>query len=298
MPEHISFFDAAEANKRNTLIFIAVMFVIFLAMVSALSYVFRLGVFGPALGFLFLLMYTLVVYYQGDRVLLSLSGAREVTEKEQPFLYDVAEGLAIASSIPVPKLYIIDDQSPNAFATGRDPKHASIAVTTGLLSMMSREELEGVLAHEMSHVANFDIRFSMIAIVFAGAIALIGEFAFRSMWLGFRGGGGRRRGGGAGIILLLALAFMILAPIFAQLVRFAISREREYLADANGAKLTRYPPGLASALEKIRAAGIPTKAATDTTASLFFANPFPNKMNFLLATHPPIDDRIKRLRAM
>jgi heat shock protein HtpX len=300
MPEHVSFFDAAEANKRNTLIFLAVMFVIFLVFITAISYLFGLPpLCGFTLGFGFLLFYTLIVFYQGDKVILSLSGAREITAKDQPFLYNVVEGLAIASSIPVPKLYVIEDQSPNAFATGRDPQHASVAVTTGLLSMMNHEELEGVVAHEMSHVANFDIRYSMIAIVFAGAIALIGEFAFRAIWMGGLGGGNRRRGGeGQIIILLVALVFIILAPIFAQLVRFAISREREYLADANGAKLTRYPPGLASALEKIKNANIPTKAATDTTASLYFANPFPNKMNLFLATHPAIDDRIKRLRAM
>jgi len=298
MPEHVSFFDAAEANKRNTWIFIAVMFILFLAMMTALSYVFRLGACGPILGFAFLFFYTLAVYYQGDKVLLSLSGAREVTEREQPFLYNVVEGLALASSVPVPKIYIINDPSPNAFATGRDPQHSSVAVTSGLLQMMNREELEGVLAHEMSHVANFDIRFSMVAIVFAGAIALIGEFAMRSMFWGGLRGGDRRRGGGEGIFLLVALVFIILAPIFAQLVRLAISREREYLADANGAKLTRYPPGLASALEKIKNANIPTKAATDTTASLYFANPFPDKLNLFLSTHPPIDDRIKRLRAM
>ena len=300
MPEHMSFFDAAEANKRNSLLFLGLMFVIFLALVAALSYVFNFGICGPILGFFFLLVYTLVVFYKGDGVILALSGAKEVTEKDQPFLYNVVEGLAIASSIPVPKLYIINDPSPNAFATGRDPKHASIAVTTGLLAMMNREELEGVVAHEMSHVANFDIRFSMIAIVFAGAIALIAEFALRYLFLSAITGGGndRRRGGGSAIFIVLGLVFMILAPIFAQLVRLAISRQREYLADANGAKLTRYPPGLASALEKIKSAGIPTKAATDTTASLYFANPFPNKMNFLLSTHPPIDDRIKRLKSM
>jgi heat shock protein HtpX len=301
MPEHMSFFDAAEANKRNSLILLGVLFIIFLVLVVALSYVFGM----PPLcclvvGFIFILIYTIIVFYQGDKVILSLSGAKEVTERDQPFLYNVVEGLALASSIPMPKLYIINDPSPNAFATGRDPKHASIAVTSGLLSMMSREELEGVVAHEMSHVANFDIRFSMIAIVFAGAIALLSEFAMRFLLIGGISGGNNRRRGGEGqiILIVIGLIFMILAPIFAQFVRMALSRQREYLADANGAKLTRYPPGLASALEKIKNAGIPTKAATDTTASLYFANPFPNKMNLLMATHPPIDDRIKRLRAM
>jgi heat shock protein HtpX len=301
MPEHVSFFDAIEANKRNSLILIAVMFVLFMGAVWAVSYMFDLGVCGPAMGFLFLLLYTAVVYFQGDGIILAISRAREAKKEEFPFLYNVVEGLALASQIPMPKVYIIDDPSPNAFATGRDPKHASIAVTSGLLSMMNREELEGVLAHEMSHIANFDIRFSMLAIVFVGAIALLGEFAWRAAWWGgMRGGGNRRdRSGGFGLILILvALLFVILAPIFAQMVRFAISRQREYLADANGARMTRYPEGLASALEKIKKASLPTKAANDTTASLYFANPFPQKMSFLTSTHPPIDDRIKRLRSM
>lgn len=294
MEQRISFFDAAAANKRNSLILIAVMFLIFLAAIAAVSYIFDVGICGPALGFMFLLVYSVTVYYQGDKVILAISGAKEATRKEYPFLYNVVEGLALASQIPKPKVYVIEDASPNAFATGRDPKHASVAVTTGLLKMLKREELEGVIAHEISHVANLDIRFAMIAVVFAGAIALLGEFAWRSMRFGF---GGRKKGG-AGILILLALVFVILAPIFAQLVRFAISRQREYLADANGARLTRYPPGLAGALEKIKKANIPTKAATDATASLYFSNPFPHKMGFLSATHPPIDDRIKRLKAM
>lgn len=294
MPEHISFFDAAEANKRNSLILIAAMFFLFMLSVIAISYTFDIGMCGPVLGFFALLFYTLVVFYSGDSIILSMSGAREAKKEDYPFLYNVVEGLAIASQIPMPKLYVIEDPSPNAFATGRDPKHASVAVTTGLLSMMKREELEGVVAHEISHVANFDIRFSMIAIVFVGAIALLGDFAWRMM----RTGMGGRRGKGAGVFILIALFFVILAPIFAQLVRFALSRQREYLADANGARLTRYPPGLASALEKIKTAGLPTTAANDTTASLYFSNPFPNKIGFLGSTHPSIDDRIKRLKAM
>jgi len=296
MVEKISFFDAIEANKRNSLILIALMFFIFLAMVAALSYIFDMGWCGPTLGFFALLLYTVTVFFSGDKIILALSGAKEVTREEQPFLYNVVEGLALASQIPMPKLYVIQDESPNAFATGRDPQHASLAVTTGLLGTMKREELEGVVAHEISHIGNFDIRFAMIAVVFAGAIALLGEFAWRSMRFGFGGGG--RKGKGAGALILIALVFVILAPIFAQIVRLALSRQREYLADANGAKLTRYPEGLASALEKIKNANLPTKAANDTTASLYFSNPFPDKMGFLTATHPPIDERISRLRAM
>ncbi|MDD5172189.1 MAG: M48 family metallopeptidase [Candidatus ainarchaeum sp.] len=294
MPEHISFFDAAEANKRNSLILMAAMFFLFMATVIALSYIFDIGICGPVMGFFALLFYALIVFYKGDSIVLAMTGAKEAKKADYPFLYNVVEGLSIASQIPMPKLYVINDPSPNAFATGRDPKHASVAVTTGLLSMMKREELEGVVAHEISHVANFDIRFSMIAIVFVGAIALLGDFAWRMM----RVGAGGRRGKGGGALILIALLFVIIAPIFAQLVRFALSRQREYLADANGARLTRYPEGLASALEKIKTAGLPTAAANDTTASLFFSNPFPNKIGFLGSTHPAIDDRIKRLRAM
>jgi len=294
MPEHISFFDAIEDNKRNSLILIAFMFFIFMASIWAISYIFDLGYCGPTVGFLALLIYTVVVYYQGDSVILALSGAKEAKKEDYPFLYNVVEGLALASQIPVPKLYVIEDPSPNAFATGRDHKHASVAVTTGLLNMMKREELEGVIAHEISHIANFDIRFAMIAVVFAGAIALLGEFAWRTM----RVSGGGRRDKGAGGLIIIALIFVVLAPIFAQIVRFALSRQREYLADANGVKLTRYPAGLASALEKIGTAAIPTQAANDTTASLYFSNPFPQKIGFLGSTHPSIEDRVKRLRAM
>jgi len=298
MAEHVSFFDAIEANKRNSILLIAFMFLLFMGSVIALSYMFDLGYCGASLGFFALLFYTVIVYFQGDSIILSISGAKEATREQYPFLYNVVEGLALASQIPMPKLYVIDDPSPNAFATGRDPKHASVAVTTGLLDIMKREELEGVIAHEISHIANLDIRFAMIAVVFAGAIALVGEFAWRSMRFGFGGGGGRRDRGGGGIFILIALFFVILAPIFAQIVRLALSREREYLADANGAKLTRYPAGLASALDKIGKANIPTKAANDTTASLYFSNPFPQKFGFLGSTHPPLEDRIKRLRGM
>jgi heat shock protein HtpX len=296
MAEHVSFFDAIEENKRNSLLLIAAMFLVFLSATAALSYIFDLGTCGPVMGFLFLLIYTLVAFYSGDGIILAMSNAKEARKEDYPFLYDTVEGLALASQVPMPKIYVIEDQSPNAFATGRDPAHSSVAVTTGLLSMMKREELEGVLAHEMSHVANFDIRFAMLAVVMVGAIALLGEFAWRMMYLG--AGGSRRERGGGGAFILIALVFVILAPIFAQAVRFALSRQREYLADANAARLTRYPEGLASALEKIKAAGMPTRAANDTTASLYFSDPFPGKIGFLGSTHPPIGDRIKRLRQM
>ncbi len=297
MPEKISFFDAADANKRNSLILMAVMFLIFLGAIFAISYIFDIGLCGPIMGFFGLLFYAVIVFYQGDKIVLAMGGAKEARKEDYPFLHNTVEGLALASQIPMPKLYVVQDDSPNAFATGRDPQHASVAVTTGLLKLMKREELEGVIAHEISHVANYDIRFSMLAVVFIGAISLLGNFAWRTMGIGF-GGGRSRRGGGAGIFVLIALVFVILAPIFAQMVRFAISRQREYLADANGARLTRYPEGLASALEKIGSYNVPTTSANDVTASLYISNPFPHKIGFLGSTHPKIEDRIKRLRSM
>ncbi len=295
--EKVNFFDAAAANKRNSLLLIFGMSLLFFFALAVLSYAFRFGLFGLVMGFFFLLFYALIVYFQGDSIILMMSGAKEVPREEQPFLYNVVEGLALAAQIPMPKVYMINDAAPNAFATGRDPKHSSVAVTTGLLSIMKREELEGVLAHEISHIANYDVRFSMIAVVFAGAIAMLADFALRFALFG----GGRRdrdRDGGGGIILLLGLVFMILAPLFATFVRLALSRQREYLADANGARMTRYPEGLASALEKISKKPIPTKSATESTASLYFSNPFPNAVFSLMATHPPIEERIKRLRGM
>ncbi len=300
MAGKVSFFDAIDANKRNSALLILLISAIFMAMVWAFSYFFDLGYGGVIVGFFILCIYALVMYYSGDQMVLALSGAKQATEKEQPFLYNVVEGLALASGIPMPKLYVIDDPSPNAFATGRDPQHASVCVTSGLLKVMKREELEGVVAHEISHIGNYDIRFMMVAVVFIGAIAMLSQIAFRSMGFGFFGGGRRddRRGGGSGMLVLIALVFMILAPILAQLVRLAVSRQREYLADATAAKLTRYPEGLASALEKINKISMPVQHATDATAPLYISNPFPGKMSAFLSTHPPTEDRIKRLRAM
>ncbi len=294
MEKHVSFFDAIESNKRNSIILMGALFVIYMAMIAAFSYIFDIGYCGIVLGFFVIFFYFAISYFYGDSIILSISGAKKIEAKDDPFLYNVAEGLALASGIPVPHLYIINDPAPNAFATGRDPKHASVAVTTGLRQMLTREELEGVVAHEISHIGNYDIRFSMVAIVFAGAIALMADFAWRMM---FFGGSDRNRNRGSGAITLIAIAIMVLGPLFAQIVRFAISREREYLADATAAKLTRYPAGLASALEKITSQPMTVQRATDTTASLYIANPLP-KAFALFSTHPAPSDRIKRLRAM
>jgi heat shock protein HtpX len=269
-------------------------FFLFLGVAWSASYVLSLGEFG----FIILggvgIIYILFAYFAGDRLVLSMSGAKEVTREEQPFLYNIVEGMALAAAIPMPKIYVIESDAPNAFATGKDPKNASIAVTTGLLKIMKREELEGVVAHEMSHIGNLDIRFMLYAVVIVGAIALLGDLVGRMIFFG----GSRRDSKGSGALVIIALVFMILAPIFAELVRLAISRQREFLADATAAKITRYPEGLASALEKLSANSVPLSAATSTTAPLYIVNPFAGKMGHLFSTHPPIEERVKRLRNM
>ncbi len=239
-------------------------------------------------------------YYAGDQVILGQSQARELQPAEEPELRHVVEGLAIGLGLPAPKLYVIEDSAPNAFATGRDPAHSSVVVTRGLLDKMERQELEGVIAHEMSHVGNRDIRVMLLVAVLAGTVALIADWILRSMWWG----GGRRsrdRGGGGGILLVVGLVLAILTPVIATLIQLAVSRQREYLADASGALLTRYPAGLASALRKIAGDPEPLEAANKATAALYIANPLKDRPAFLdhlFDTHPPIEERIRRLEAM
>ncbi len=300
MEGKVNIFDAIDANKRNSLILMVLMSVLLFAAVAAFGYLIHLGDEGTFIAICAVTFYVLISYLGSSGIILSVSGARELGEREEPFIRNVVEGLALAAGIPQPKIWVIEDEGMNAFATGMDPKNSHIVFTRGLLRNLKREELEGVAAHEISHIANYDIRFATLAVVMVGAIALLGELALRSLQFGFIGGGRNqeRRGGMNPYLLLIALVFVILAPVFAQLVRFAISRQREYLADANGARLTRYPEGLASALEKITAKPL-VASASSTTASLYIADPL--KRNFLsglFATHPPVEDRIKRLRSM
>ena len=238
-------------------------------------------------------------YYYSDKIVLAMAHARPATKEEYPHLVNSVEGLAIAAGLPVPSVYVIDDSAPNAFATGRNPQHAALAVTTGLLDKVDRTELEGVIAHEMSHVKDYDIRFMTLVAILVGMVVLIADWLLRSFWWG-----GRRRdreGGGNPIVLVIALAVAILAPIFATLIKLAISRHREYLADAQGAMLTRYPDGLANALEKIAGDTEPLEVANKATAHMWIANPlkeYGGWTNNLFSTHPPVEERIRRLRAM
>lgn len=259
-------------------------------------------------GFILALLVSLAMavsgYYYSDKIVLAISRARPVTREEFPYLYHTVEGLAIAAGIPTPRCYVIEDTAPNAFATGRNPKNAVICVTTGLLQKMNRLELEGVVAHEMSHIKNYDVLLQTVAVVMVGIVALLSDWLLRSFWWG----GGRRRsrqgkdGGQAGVILLVvALVLAILSPLIAQLLQLAISRRREFLADASGAMLTRYPAGLASALRKIAADPEPLEAANKATAHLYIVNPLKNvggRVNKLFSTHPPIEERIAALEKM
>lgn len=299
-------YSQIEANSRKTWL---IMFV-FTAFIAAVAYVFTLalGYQGPsALGFIgiFLIIagfLNFFSYYWSDKVVMALSGAKPVEKKDNPELYRLVENLCIGSGLPQPKIYLVDDPSPNAFATGRNPKHAALAVTTGLLERMEKVELEGVLAHELSHVKNYDTRVMTIVVILVGLVALLADIFLRSTFWGW-GNRDREREKGGSILMVLAIVLAIFAPITAQLIKLAISRKREFLADASGALLTRYPEGLARALEKIAAYPKGVEKATTATAHLYIANPFKgeqakNWLANLFSTHPPIEERIKILRSM
>ena len=301
-PARLSIYDAAAANRWRTVVLIAV----FTAIIALLGY-FVGEYFAPggglaALPFAFALAVGsgLASYFAGDQIILAQSRASEIGPDQEKVLHDVVESLALGLGIPTPKLYVIEDSAPNAFATGRDPRHASVAVTRGLLDKMDRTELEGVIAHELSHVGNRDIRVMLLVTILVGTVALLADWMWRSFfWT--RGGRRERDGGGNAIIAVIAIALALLTPIIATLIQLAVSRQREFLADASGALLTRYPSGLASALRKIAADPEPLEVANKATASLYIANPLkdaPAFFDHLFDTHPPIEERIRRLEAM
>ncbi len=306
-----SFYSQAGANRRNSFVLVLVVILILGALGLAIGYgtsgdvrvgLVWLGIFGAIA-----ILTSLVSYFQGDKIVLAASKAREVTAEQAPQLYNVVTELAIAGGIPTPRVYLIDDTAPNAFATGRDPKHASIAITTGLLQKLDREELQGVIGHELSHVRNFDIRYAMLVGVLVGTIALLADVFLRfTFWGGFGGRSRRsdRDSGGGGlqiIVFVLAVVLAILAPIFARMVQLAVSRQREYLADSSSVELTRNPYGLERALAKIAGDQEVLEVANRATQHLFFTNPikkFEDRSKGLFSTHPPIVDRINRLRSL
>jgi heat shock protein HtpX len=297
-------YDRIGSNRRNTFLLLFV-FVALLAGASiAIGIVLGLPYpLAPLLIIPFLII-AWIMYYSSSQVALAISQAREVTKGEEPELYRTVENLCIGAGLPMPKVYVIEDGSPNAFATGRDPEHAAIAVTRGLLQKLDKLELEGVIAHELSHIGNYDIRMMTIVVVLVGLTALMADFALRLTLFGAgRRSSNRGRSGGAGfaIIYVIALVAIILTPIAAQLIRFAISRQREFLADSSAALLTRYPEGLARALEKISADPDPLEVANKATAHLYINDPLREHTSFLnnlFSTHPPIAERVRLLRAM
>jgi heat shock protein HtpX len=300
----VSMYDAQAQNRWRTVLLIF----FFTLIVIAIAFVFG-DIFGgsTSAGVVFIPVAiafsagsSLFSYFAGDKLVLAQSHAQEVPDGEEKVLRDVVETLALGLGIPTPKLYVIEDPAPNAFATGRDPQHASVAVTRGLLETMDRSELEGVIAHELSHVGNRDIRVMLLVTVLVGTVALLSDWLLRSMWWGGRSRD-RSSSGGGGILLLVGIVLAILTPIIATLIQLAVSRQREYLADASGAFLTRYPEGLANALRKISADQHVLSVANKATASLYIANPLkdhPFQFDGLFDTHPPIEERIKRLEAM
>ena len=286
----------------------------FLALVAGLGYLFA-RVFGISpdivipIAILFSIIGSIGGFYYSDKIVLSMSGAKPATKEEFPHFVNAVEGLAMAAGLPTPRPYVIVDGSPNAFATGRDPNHAAIAVTTGLLSKMNRQELEGVLAHEMSHVKDYDIRLMALVAVLAGTVVLLSDWLLRAMWWGnyriadddYRDSEGNNSSGGGIAIVVAAVIAAILSPIVATLIQLAVSRQREFLADSQGAMLTRYPEGLASALEKIARDDLPLQSASRATAHLYIYSPLHNTggwLNSLFDTHPPVEERIYRLRSM
>lgn len=297
----MTFYDQISANKRRTylLVFLFITLVTFLGYVLGLVY--GNSYFGLIMALIIGLLYFLFSYYAGASTILAMTRAKEATKPEYTHLINIVEGLAIAAGLPKPpKVYVIDDSALNAFASGRNPEHSVIAVTTGLLKKMNKLELEGVLAHEMSHIKNYDIRVMMLAAVMVGITVLLSDFLLRSFW--YSGHGNRRDKGGGALLLLVAVALAILAPLIGELIKLAISRKREFLADASGAMLTRYPKGLADALHKIKNDPDPlVDYANKATAHLFISTPFRKShsaVQNIFSTHPSIDERIKRLEGM
>ena len=301
-------YEQIASNRRRTWLLIAGAVLLLGAVGYALGTIWATGPVGLVIASVIALVMAVGSYRFGDRVVLASTRAREVTPEQQPRLHNIVEGLSIAAGIPKPRVYLVPEAAPNAFATGRDPEHASIAVTEGLLQSLNRVELEGVVGHELAHVVDRDILVGTVVATLAGAVILLSEFFMRSwLWGGFRGRRGGDRGGGGpeAIIFAIGLILLVLAPIFAQVIRFSVSRQREYLADAQGALLTRYPPGLASALRKIEAASaIPMHSANNATAHLWLNQPSRvqgegvGTLERLFSTHPPIQDRIRRLEEM
>ncbi len=303
-------YEQIARNKRRTFVMLAAFVLLIAAVAIALGILFQAGTAIVPIAIVIAIGLAWTSYFYSDRVALAASHAKPADGPEYRRYHNLVEGLCIAAGLPKPRLYVVDDPAPNAFATGRNPKHAAIAVTTGLLEKMNRVELEGVLAHELSHVKNYDILVSTVAVTAVGAVALMADLGMRFLWFGGRSD--RRDNNDSGplglILVVLAFALLILAPFAAQLMQFAMSRRRELLADASGVQLTRYPPGLISALEKLQDDQAVVHHATRATAQMWIEQPLDRDqekkgtkgswLNRAFDTHPPLDERIAALKAM
>lgn len=290
-----SIYTHQSSNVFKTYILMAI-FLVFLGLVGYFVSVY----YGEPILFYLAIIVSLMMnftgYWYSDKIVLSISKAREASREEFFDLYNITENLAITAGLPMPKIYVINDPAPNAFATGRDSKHAVVAVTTGLLERLQKTELEGVIAHELAHIGNRDILLMSAVVVLVGLVSILSDMFLRSMWFGHRRD---NKQGGGGILAIVGIVLLILSPLVATLIKLAISRRREFLADASAALLTRYPEGLASALEKIASYQGPMREVHQATAHLFISNPFgAEKVANLFSTHPPVEDRIKALREM
>ncbi len=299
----LSFQDEIARNKRNSILLIISAATVLLALVYFFAYIFAPSYLLFILPFstIFILIYIYGNYMYGDSIVLTATKAKPAEGSEYQYLRDTVEGLSIAAGIPPPKVYVMSNDEINAFATGRDPQHSSVAVTIGALKELNRQELEGVMAHEISHVRNRDILFATLIAVVVGLAAILSQIILRSfLYGGVRGRSDDRRGGGLAIviIIIIGLILAVVAPLLVRLIQFAISRRREYLADASGAELTRYPEGLASALEKIMRKNRSNMDVSEAVSHMFFADPRRTSLDSLFDTHPPLVERIKRLRAM
>ena len=307
-----SMFDLARRNRRNSWVLIFIFLVLLTALGLSIGSAvgggtWEGGVVGAAAAAVLAFFMVLFGFLGGDRAILRMSDARQIEHKDNPRLFNVVEEMSIAAGLPMPKVYVIDDSAPNAFATGRDPRHASVAITTGLLDKLNRDEVQGVMAHEMSHIRNYDIRFAMLMAILVGTVVLLADIGLRSL---FWGGRGRRRSSGRDgggivmlVILLVAILLAIIAPVLAQLIQLASSRQREFLADASAARMTRYPEGLARALEALGADTEPMPQASRATAHMFIVQPMMasgrrRTRSSLWSSHPLIEDRVARLRSI
>jgi len=292
----MTLYTQQSKNITKTWVLMAVFFVVIIILGYFISYYYNSpGILYFAV--IFSIVMNLMSYWYSDKIVLSMSGAKEANHDEYTDLYHTVENLSITAGLPMPKIYIINDSSPNAFATGRDKEHAVVAVTTGLIQILNKSELEGVIAHELSHIGNRDILLSTVIVVLVGFVSILANMFMRGNLLG----GKRDNDKGGSAIMIIGIIFVILSPIFATLIQLAISRKREFLADASGALLTRYPEGLAQALQKISNANIPMRNPNTATAHLYISNPFKNngkKISSLFSTHPPVEERIKALTGM